>query len=126
MHLIDDEDPRYLIGEKKGMNKILTKAPAEQRDIFRPKQFYNYINLRLKNSQCTMKKSSKKKALIHLSPFIRQHLIYCFCNSCPFFECSALCDLPREEKLFEDNFRNTFSQNLCFEVFCKGNKFPES
>ena len=26
------------------------KTPAEQRDIFRPELFYNYINLRLKNN----------------------------------------------------------------------------
>ena len=49
----------------------LNKTPAEQRDIFRPKLFYNYINLRLENSQCTKKrqKLEEKKALIHLSPF---------------------------------------------------------
>ena len=26
------------------------KTPAEERDIFRPELFYNYINLRLKNN----------------------------------------------------------------------------
>ena len=47
------------------------KTPAEQRDIFRPKLFYNDMNLRLNNSQCTMKmqRSSKKRVVIHLSPF---------------------------------------------------------
>ena len=46
-------------------NKLSNKKPAEQRDIFRPKLFYNYINLRLKNSQCTIKtqRSSKKRKL---------------------------------------------------------------
>ena len=33
----------------------LGQDPAEQRDIFRHKLFYNDINLRLKNSQSTMK-----------------------------------------------------------------------
>ena len=28
----------------------LNKTPAEERDIFRPELFYNYINLRLKNN----------------------------------------------------------------------------
>ena len=37
------------------------KTPAEQRDISRPKLFYNYIKLRLKNSQSTMKKVRRKK-----------------------------------------------------------------
>ena len=32
------------------------KTPAEQRDIFRPKLIYNYINWRFKNSQCTEKR----------------------------------------------------------------------
>ena len=48
------------------------KTLAEQRDIFRPKLFYNYINSRLKRRQCTMKKSLKKKALIQLSPFLNR------------------------------------------------------
>ena len=41
------------------------KTPAEQRDIFRPKLFYNYINLSLKNSHSTIKtqRSSKKRKL---------------------------------------------------------------
>ena len=39
------------------------KTAAEQRYVFRPKLFYNYKKLRLKNSQCTIKtqRSSKKK-----------------------------------------------------------------
>ena len=45
------------------------QAPTEQWDYFRPKLFYNYINLRLNNSQCTMKKSSNKNTLIHRSSF---------------------------------------------------------
>ena len=28
----------------------INKTPAEERDIFRPELFYNYINLRLKNN----------------------------------------------------------------------------
>ena len=28
----------------------VNKTPAEERDIFRPELFYNYINLRLKNN----------------------------------------------------------------------------
>ena len=49
------------------------KRPAEQRDIFRQKLFYNEINWRLKKSQCTMKmQSSKKKVLIHLRAFLEQ------------------------------------------------------
>ena len=41
----------------------LNKTPAEQRDIFRPKLFYNYINLKLKKSQCSIKtqRSSHKR-----------------------------------------------------------------
>ena len=31
------------------------KTPTEQRNIFRPNPLYNYIKLRLKNSQCTTK-----------------------------------------------------------------------
>ena len=61
------------IGEEKQ-----NKTPAEQRDIFRPELFYNYINLRLKNSQCTMKKVRRKKALIHLSPFLKPTPILLF------------------------------------------------
>ena len=30
--------------------KMKNKTPAEERDIFRPELFYNYINLRLKNN----------------------------------------------------------------------------
>ena len=43
----------------------LNKTPAEQRDISRPKLFYNYTNLRLKNGQFTIKthRSSKKRKL---------------------------------------------------------------
>ena len=29
---------------------LINKTPAEERDIFRPELFYNYINLRLKNN----------------------------------------------------------------------------
>ena len=29
---------------------LYNKTPAEERDIFRPELFYNYINLRLKNN----------------------------------------------------------------------------
>ena len=29
---------------------VENKTPAEERDIFRPELFYNYINLRLKNN----------------------------------------------------------------------------
>ena len=32
------------------MKRVLNKTPAEERDIFRPELFYNYINLRLKNN----------------------------------------------------------------------------
>ena len=45
-------------------------------------------------------KKFEEKALIHL---------------CPLF--SALRDLPREEKLFEDNFRQTFFTNFSFLGF---------
>ena len=49
--------------------------------------------------------------------FYSQHLIYYFCKSCPLFVFSALCDLPREAKLFENNFRKTFYTNFSFLKF---------
>ena len=51
---------------------ILNKTPAEQRDIFRPELFYNYISLRLKNKPMHYKNANKfeeKKTLIHRTPF---------------------------------------------------------
>ena len=48
------------------------KTPAEQRDIFRPELFYNYIGLRLKNKPMHYKNANKfeeKKTLIHRTPF---------------------------------------------------------
>ena len=48
------------------------KTPAEQRDIFRPELFYNYISLRLKNKPMPYKNANKfeeKKTLIHCTPF---------------------------------------------------------
>ena len=47
------------------------KMPAEQRDIFRPELFYNYISLRLKNKPMHYKNANKfeeKKTLIHRTP----------------------------------------------------------
>ena len=43
------------------LNLSGSKTPAEQRNVFRPKLFYNYINLRLKNSQCTKKRKEVRK-----------------------------------------------------------------
>ena len=112
------------------MNGFRYKKPAEQRDIFRPKLFYNYINLRLKNSQCTIKtqRSSKKKTLNNLSPFSRKHISYYFCDSWPLCVFSALCNLPRKaeicNKFFEKNFEKQFSLFSIFEVFCKGTDSP--
>ena len=57
------------------------KTPAEQRDIFRPELFYNYISLRLKNKPMHYKNANKfeeKKTLIHRTPFQRKPLIYYF------------------------------------------------
>ena len=34
---------------------VYKQDARQQRDIFRPKLFYSYTNLRLKNSHCTMK-----------------------------------------------------------------------
>ena len=53
--------------------QIIKKTPAEQRDIFRPKGFYNYMNLRLKNSQCIIKtqRSSKKRKLWFIFAYFR-------------------------------------------------------
>ena len=45
---------------------------AEQRDIFRPELFYNYISLWLKNKPMHYKNANKfeeKKTLIHRTPF---------------------------------------------------------
>ena len=50
----------------------LNKTPADQRDIFRPELFYNYISLRLKNKTMHYKNANKfeeKKTLIHRTPF---------------------------------------------------------
>ena len=58
---------------------FLNKTPAEQRDIFRPELFYNYINLRLKNNSCTIKtlRSSKKRKLRFIfAQFWRKHVYY--------------------------------------------------
>ena len=53
----DDKDERNTL--EKFMQVFVTispvlikknKTPAEERDIFRPELFYNYINLRLKNN----------------------------------------------------------------------------
>ena len=51
-----------------GKEPTKNKTPAEQRDIFRPKLFYNYINLRPMHYK-NAKKFEEKKALIHSSPF---------------------------------------------------------
>ena len=50
----------------------INKTPAEQRDIFRPELFYNYISLRLKNKPMHYKNANKfeeKKTFIHRTPF---------------------------------------------------------
>ena len=46
------------------MIEVFNKTPAEQRDTFRPKLLHNDIDLRLKNSQSTM------KVVIHLGLFL--------------------------------------------------------
>ena len=51
---------------------LKNKTPAEQRDIFRPELFYNYISSRLKNKPMQYKNANKfeeKKTLIHRTPF---------------------------------------------------------
>ena len=71
-------------------------------------------------------KKIRKKALIHRSStFLKARTCY-FCNSCLLFVISALCDLPREDKFLKTIFGKQFSQSLVYEVFCKGNEFPES
>ena len=87
------------------------KTPAEQRDIFRPNLFYNYIKLRLKNALKNATKFDEKKALIHYCPFSKKHRFfrsYFFCDSWPLCVFSALCNLPRK-KIF-NNFEKHFSQ----------------
>ena len=69
------------------------------------------------------KKFEEKKALIHLSPFSRKGISY-NCDSWPLCAFSALCNLPRKKKSFNDFFEKHFSQFSIFEVFCKGHKFP--
>ena len=54
------------------MIKIFLESWIEQRDIFRPELFYNYISLRLKNKPLHYKNANKfeeKKTLIHRTPF---------------------------------------------------------
>ena len=97
------------------------KTPAELRDIFRPKLFYNYINLRLKNSQCT--KNAKKfiKVLFHPSPYQRNPLIYHFCDSVfSLFRHYAVYQKKFSKNFLKTIFKKPFSQFLVFEVFCKG------
>ena len=106
---------------------FINKRPAERRDIFRPKLFYNYINLRLKNSQCTKNKCSKKKALIHLSPFLKATPNLLFLQKLPTFCNFGTMQLTARRETFRRQFsKNIFSQILNFEHFCKGNMFPES
>ena len=97
-------------------SNFYTRRP--QRDIFRPKLFYNYLNLRLKNSQCTIKtkKFEEKKALIHLSPFSRKHIRYCFCDSWPLCGFLALCNLSRKKKIFNNLFVNELRKTF-FTIF---------
>ena len=57
--------------EIKNTHRKSNKTPAEQRDIFRPELFYNYISLRLKNKTMHYKNANKfeeKKTLIHRTP----------------------------------------------------------
>ena len=64
-------DSKDGICREESVRKLKDKTAAEQRDIFRPKMHYNYINLMLKNDNAlkNAKKFKEKKASIHLSPF---------------------------------------------------------
>ena len=96
-----------------------SKTPTKQRDIFRPKLFYSYKNLRPKNSQCTIKtqrNSKKRKLWFILAHFQGKQLIYYFCEDWPHFVFFWHYATYRVTKIF--------SQLLVFEVFREGKKFP--
>ena len=104
----------------KGEEKT-NKTPAEQRDIFLPELFYNYINLRLMNSQCTMKKLRSTKESFDSSLPIFKGNTYCIISAIAgqFSFFLALCNLFFHKKFFIFFSKTDFLSFLVFEVFLK-------